>query len=210
MVKTSTVSDHSSRHSHLHDYSSLIMSIRLRKRLHLLYLLVVLNIIFFLLVYHRLILITPLSNSASSIDKSVVSFIEKNFVEEQTDEKISSSSVCYIPRFDPWDQSVAKLIRIRPPYRCPTNKQHLIHVFNNTQLVFNQTNNRNYFDNSVTHCVYLKVGRNPEEKYFRDWSYTLSQPILIDGYTEPILDADFVVTRCYNTRTGYFNGNKFW
>lgn len=206
MVKNPSGS--SARHLHLYDYPSLIMSIRLRKRLHLLYLLVVLNIIFFLLVYHRLILITPLSNTVSAIDKSVVSYIDKNFA-EQSDEKISSSSVCYIPHFDPWDQSVAKLIRIKPVYRCPTNKQHLIHVFNNTQLVFNQTNNRIYYANSVTHCVFLKVGRNPEEKHFRDWSYTLSEPQLINGYTESILDADFVVTRCYNTRTGHFQGNKF-
>ncbi|CAF4961018.1 unnamed protein product, partial [Rotaria socialis] len=65
--------------------------------------------------------------------------------------------------------------------------------------------------NSITHCVYLKIGRNPEEKYFRDWSYTLSDPILIvNGQTEPIVDTDFVVARCYNDTTKYFNQGTFW
>jgi hypothetical protein len=196
------------QHLHLYEYSSLIMSLRIRKRLHLLYLLVTLNIIFFLVVYHRLVLITP--SSPSTIDLSIASFIDNNF-NEQYDQQMLSSSICYIPRFDPWDQTIAKSIRIKPVYRCPMNKKNLIDVINNTQLFINETVNRIYYSNSITHCVYLKVGRNPEEKFFRDWSYTLSEPILIvNGYTEPILDADFVLTRCYNDRTGYFDGNNFW
>ncbi len=196
-----------SRGLHLYEYPSLIMSIRFRKRFHLLYLLVTLNIIFFLIVYHRLILIT---RSSSSIDFSVTSFIENNF-HDQYDQQLFSSSICYIPRFDPWDQTIAKSIRIKPIYRCPMNKQNLINIINNTQLFLNQTVNKIYFSNSITHCIYLKVGRNPEEKFFRDWSYTLSEPILIiNGLTDPILDADFVLTRCYNNRTGYFDGMKFW
>ncbi|CAF0947831.1 unnamed protein product [Rotaria sp. Silwood1] len=178
-----------------------------RKHVHLLYVLVTLNIVFFLIVYHRLILITP-SSSTSSIDLSITSFIGGSF-NEQNDQYLSSST-CYIPRFDPWDQTVAKSIRVKPIYRCPMNKQNLINVINNTQLFINQTVNRTSFLNSITHCVYLKVGRNPEEKLFRDWSYTLSEPILIvNGYTNPILDADFVLTRCYNDRTRYFHANKF-
>ncbi len=196
----------SSKNLHLYPYRSLIMSMRLRKRFHLLYLLVTLNIIFFLIVYHRLVLITPAS---SSVDLSITSYIENNF-NEQYDQQMLSSSICYIPRFDPWDQTIAKSIRIKPIYRCPMNKQNLINVINNTQLIFNETVNKIYFSNSITHCVYLKVGRNPEEKYFRDWSYTLSEPILIVKYTDPILDADFVLTRCYNDRTVNFDGNKFW
>ncbi|CAF0825370.1 unnamed protein product [Rotaria sordida] len=182
------------------------MLFRFRKHLHLLYLLVTLNIIFFLIVYHRLILITP---SSSFIDLSITSFIDNSF-NAQNDQYLSPSSTCYIPRFDPWDQTVAKSIHIKPIYRCPMNKQNLIDVINNTQLFINQTVNRTSFSNSITHCVYLKVGRNPEEKFFRDWSYTLSEPILIvNGYTDPILDADFVLTRCYNDRTRYFNGTTF-
>jgi hypothetical protein len=135
----------------------------------------------------------------------------ENNLNEQYDQQMLSSSVCYIPRFDPWDQTIAKLIRIKPIYRCSMNKQNLINVINNTQLFINETVNKIYFSNSITHCVYLKVDRNPEEKFFRDWSYTLSEPILIvNGYTDPILDADFVLTRCYNDRTGYFDGNQFW
>ncbi len=202
----------SSRHLHLYEYSSLIMSFHLRKRFHLLYLLVTLNIIFFLIVYHRLVLITPSSSSSSlsSVDLSIASYMENN-LNEQYDQQMLSSSVCYIPRFDPWDQTIAKLIRIKPIYRCSMNKQNLINVINNTQLFINETVNKIYFSNSITHCVYLKVDRNPEEKFFRDWSYTLSEPILIvNGYTDPILDADFVLTRCYNDRTGYFDGNQFW
>ncbi len=196
----------SSQHLQSYKYTPLIMSMRLQKRFHLLYLLVTLNIIFFLIVYHRLVLITP---SSTSLDLSIRSFIDNNF-NEQYDQQMLSSSICYIPRFDPWDQTIAKSIRIKPIYRCPMNKQNLINVINNTQLVFNETVNRIYFSNSITHCVYLKVGRNPEEKYFRDWSYTLSEPILIVKYTDPILDADFVLTRCYNDRTVNFDGDKFW
>ena len=123
----------------------------------------------------------------------------------------SSSSVCYIPRFDPWDQSVAKLIRIKRVYRCPENRKNLINVINNTQLSINQTVNATYFSSSITYCVYLKVNRNPEEKSFRDWSYTLSEPILIvNGYTNPILDTDFVLTRCYNETKNHFNETEFW
>ena len=206
----------SSRHLYLYNYSSLNMFIRIRKRFHLLYLLVSLNIIFFLIVYHRLILITPTSplSSASltlsSVDFSISSFMDNN-LNEQYDQQMFASSICYIPRFDPWDQSIAKTIRIKPVYRCPMNKQSLINVINNTQLYFNETVNKMYYGNSITHCVYLKVGRNPEERQFRDWSYTLSQPILIvNGSTKPILDADFVLTRCYNSRFGHFDGDKYW
>ncbi|CAF4244340.1 unnamed protein product, partial [Rotaria sordida] len=127
----------------------------------------------------------------------------------ETNEQLSS--ICYIPRFDPWDQTIAKSIHIEPKYHCPTNKQNLINVINYTQLFINQTINRTDYLNSITHCVYLKIDRNPDEKYFRDWSYTLSQPILIiNGSTKPILDVDFVLTRCYNNRTGFFNGDNFW
>ncbi len=193
----------STRPLHLYEYSSLIMPTRFRKRLHLLYLLVTLNIFFFLVVYHRLILITPRSSS-TSIDVIV------DFDDESNEQRISSS-ICYIPRFDPWDQSITKSIRIKPVYRCPMYKQNLINVINNTQLFINQTVNKTSFGNSITHCVYLKVGRNPEEKYFRDWSYTLSEPILIlNDQIYSILDADFVLTRCYNNRKGYFDGNQFW
>jgi len=142
------------------------------------------------------------------MDLSITSFLENNLNDQNT---LVSSSICYIPRFDPWDQTVAKSIRIKPIYRCPMNKQNLINIVNNTQLVFNQTVNETYFSSSITHCVYLKVGRNPEEKYFRDWSYTLSEPILIlSDQIYSILDADFVLTRCYNNRKGYFDGNQFW
>jgi hypothetical protein len=193
----------STRHLHLYEYPSLIMPFRFRKRFHLLYLLVTLNIFFFLIVYHRLILITP----SSSFDVSITLETDLN----EPNEQLLSSSICYIPRFDPWDQSITKSIRIKPVYRCPMNKQNLINVINNTQLSINQTVNTTSFWNTITHCVYLKVGRNSEEKFFRDWSYTLSEPILIvNGHTDPILDADFVLTRCYNDRRGYFNGTIFW
>ncbi|CAM4906778.1 unnamed protein product [Rotaria socialis] len=180
---------------------------RIRKHYHLLYVLVTLNIIFFLIVYHRLILIKPVP--FSSVDLSIQSFIQNSY-NEQNDQYLSSSSRCYIPRFDPWDSTVAKSIHIKSVYRCPTNKQNLINVINNTQLYINQTVNQTSFSNSITHCVYLKIGRNPEEKYFRDWSYTLSDPILIvNGQTEPIVDTDFVVARCYNDTTKYFNQGTF-
>jgi hypothetical protein len=201
----------SNRPLHIYEYPSLIMPIRFRKRFHLLYLLVSLNIIFFLIVYHRLVLITPSKFSSNNL--SIRSVIEDNLntQNDQYSSSSSSSSICYIPRFDPWDQTVAKSIRIKPVYRCPMNKQNLINVINNTQLYINQTVNIIYYSKSVTHCVYLKVDRNPEEKYFRDWSYTLSEPILIgNGYTKPILDADFVVTRCYNDRKAHFDGTTFW
>lgn len=185
------------------------MLFRMRNHYHVLYILVTLNIIFFLVVYHRLILITP---STASIDLSIASYIQNSdYNNEQIDDKSISSSICYVPRFDPWDQTVAKYIFIKPVYRCPMNKGNVINVINNTQLFINQTVNATFFSNKITHCVYLKVGRNPEEKAFRDWSYTLSEPILItNGQTEPILDADFVVTRCYNDTTRYFNGTNFW
>jgi hypothetical protein len=64
---------------------------------------------------------------------------------------------------------------------------------------------------TITHCVYFKVDRNPNEKHFRDWSYTLSEPILIDnGLTDSIVDAEFVLTRCYNDKRNHFDGEKFW
>lgn len=186
-------------------------SIQLRKRLHLLYVLVTLNIIFFLVVYRRLVLITP--TNESPVDVFITSILHESSDRNESIDILSrvSSSVCYIPHFDPWDQTVAKSIRIRPVYRCPTNKHDLIHVVNFNQLKINQTVNRTSFANSVTHCVYLKIGRNPEEKFFRDWSYTLSEPILIEnGMTQAITDSDFVLTRCYNDRTNHFDGQVFW
>ncbi|CAF1616477.1 unnamed protein product, partial [Adineta ricciae] len=193
----------------LYKYPPFMMSARFRKRSHVLYILVTLNIIFFFIVYRRLILITP--PSGPSIDLSIASFID-NSLNDDSDQyaSLSSSSICYIPRFDPWDQSIAKSIRIKPRYRCPTNKENLINVVNNTYLVFNQTVNQTYFSSSITHCVYLKVGRNSEEKLFRDWSYTLSEPMLItNGCTGSITDVDFVLTRCYNDRKEHFDGNIF-
>lgn len=205
----------SSIHLHLHDYSSMNIFLPIRKRLHLLYLLVSINIIFFLVVYHRLILITPLSSSSfslTSVDLVIPSSDVDESTNEQYDQQLLTSSICYIPRFDPWDQTVAKTIRIKPVYRCPTNKRSLINVINQTQLTFNETVHRTYFAKSITHCIYMKIDRNPEEKFFRDWSYTLSKPILLEiGQTTPsILDADFVLTRCYNNRSGFFEGNTFW
>ncbi|CAF1008050.1 unnamed protein product [Adineta steineri] len=182
---------------------------RFRKRSHILYILVTLNIIFFLVVYRRLILITS-SSVISSVDLSIASFNENNLDGQNDLYSSLSSSICYIPTFDPWDQTVAKTIRIKPIYRCPMNKQSLINIIDNTQLVFNQTVNETFYSSSITHCVYLKVGRNSEEKFFRDWSYTLSEPILIvNGRTDSITDVDFVLTRCYNDRQGYFNGTEF-
>ncbi|UJR36311.1 hypothetical protein I4U23_029039 [Adineta vaga] len=196
------------KHLYLYEYSRLIMATRFRKRSHILYILVTLNIVFFLIVYRRLILITP--SSISSLDLSITSYIDNNLNDDFDQFSTLSSSVCYIPRFDPWDQSIAKSIRIKPRYRCPMNKQNLINVINNTYLVFNQTVNQTYFSSAITHCVYLKVGRNSEEKFFRDWSYTLSEPILImNGYTGPIIDADFVLTRCYNNQKEHSNGSLF-
>ena len=192
--------------------SSIMVPIRFRKRFHLLYLLISLNIIFFLIVYHRLILITP--SALSSIDVSITSIFDEDSDREH-ESNISPSSlasaICYIPHFDPWDQTVAKSIRIKPVFRCPMNKENLINVINHTQLFVNQTVNKTHFFNKVTHCVYLKVDRNPDEKLFRDWSYTLSEPILIsNGLTESIDDTDFVLTRCYNDSTIHFTGTTFW
>ncbi|CAF1260831.1 unnamed protein product [Rotaria sordida] len=182
---------------YLYEYQTSIIPTRSKSCFQLFYLLFSLNIIFFLIIYHRLILITP---------SSIRTLISYKTIE--TNEQLSS--ICYIPRFDPWDQTIAKSIHIEPKYHCPTNKQNLINVINYTQLFINQTINRTDYLNSITHCVYLKIDRNPDEKYFRDWSYTLSQPILIiNGSTKPILDVDFVLTRCYNNRTGFFNGDNF-
>ena len=185
----------------------LIMSIGIRKRVHLLYFLIILNIIFFLLVYHRLILITP--STISFIDVSISSF---NGKQENVEEILNlSSSICYIPHFDPWDQTVAKTIKIKPVYRCPTNRPSLINVVDFNQLIVNQTVNETFYSNTITYCVYLKIGRNPEQKLFRDWSYTLTEPLLmVDGQTNPIDDADFVLTRCYNDRSNHFDGDSFW
>jgi hypothetical protein len=188
------------RRLYLYNYSALIIPTRFKLRFQLLYLLVTVNIIFFLIVYHRLILIT-----SSSI---------KSLLPKKSDSKLneqSSSSTCFIPHFDPWDQTIAKTLRIKPLYRCPIDKQNLINVINYTQLSINQTVNRTYFSSSITHCVYMKISRNIEEKLFRDWTYSLSEPILIlNGSTDSILDADFVLTRCYNNRSGFFNGEIFW
>lgn len=193
-----TMSESSNRRLYLYNYVTLCIPTSVRSCFQLLYLLFSLNIFFFLIVYHRLILITPSSIRRSNPNNHL-----------QEDEELSS--ICNIPRFDPWDQTVAKSIRIKPLYRCPTHKRNVIDVINNTQLFINQIVNRTYFSGSITHCVYLKVDRNPEEKEFRDWSYTLSDPILIiNGSTKPILDADFVLTRCYNDRKNYFNGENFW
>lgn len=202
----------SSIHFHLHDYSAINMFLPIRRRFHLLYLLVSLNIIFFLIVYHRLILISPsTSYTLTSVDVEISPDDDDN-ANTQYDQQLLTSSICYIPRFDPWDQSVAKTIRIKPVYRCPVNKRSLINVINHTQLYFNETVHRMYFSRSITHCIYMKIDRNPEEKSFRDWSYTLSNGILMEvgQTTEPILDADFVLTRCYNNRSSFFVGGKFW
>jgi len=194
----SELSVKSTRQLHFYQYPAIIIPARFRPNFQLFYLLVSLNIIFFLIFYHRLVLIKP-----SFITTLIPNNVSKN--NEQL------SSICYIPRFDPWDQTIAKSLRIKPLYRCPTDKKNLINVINSTQLFINQTVNRTYYSNSITHCIYLKIDRNIEEKYFRDWTYSLSEPILIiNGKTNPILDTDFVLTRCYNDRTGYFIGEKFW
>ncbi|CAF0937954.1 unnamed protein product [Adineta ricciae] len=155
----------------------------------MLYLLVSLHIALFLIVYHRLILIKSSPFQSFYSDRN---------------------QLCPIPRLDPWDQTISKSLRLKAPYRCPTHKRNLIDVVNHTQLFINQQVNRTSYLGSITHCVYFKVDRDPEEKSFRDWSYTLSKPILItNGHTQPILDADFVLTRCYNNRTKYFKGEIF-
>ena len=178
-------------------HSNMNLTAYLKRIFQLLYVLVSLNIIFFLVVYHRLILINP----------SLTRIFVPKIVVNQTD----NNSVCFIPRFDPWDQTIAKSLRIKPTYRCPRNRRNLINVINSTRLQINQHVNKTFYSNSITHCVYLKIDRNPEEKYFRDWTYSLSEPILIrQGVSEPILDADFVLTRCYKERTGFFQGENFW
>lgn len=162
----------------------------------MLFLLVSLNVLFFLIVYHRLILINP----------SLISILRSS-ENNQTIE----NSICFIPRFDPWDQTIAKSLRIKPLYRCPTHRRNLINVVNSTRLMINQYVNKTSYSSSITHCVYFKIGRNPEEKFFRDWTYSLSQPILIqNGFSELIVDADFVLTRCYKNRTGFFHEDRFW
>lgn len=173
-----------------YQYTTLLLPNRVRSRLKMLYLLVSLHVALFLIVYHRLILIKPSLFQSFDSDRN---------------------QMCPIPRLDPWDQTISKSLHLKALYRCPTHKQNLIDVINHTQLVINQQVNRTSFSGLITHCVYFKVGRDPEEKSFRDWSYTLSEPILItNGRTESILDADFVLTRCYNDRTAYFNGAVFW
>ncbi|CAM4829261.1 unnamed protein product [Rotaria magnacalcarata] len=182
---------------HSHEYQNYIIPTNSKSRFQLLYLIFTINVVLFIITYHRLILVKS---------SSIKTFLITNHIED--DEQ--TSSICAIPRFDPWDQTVSKLLHPQPLYRCPTNKQNLINVINHTQLFVNQTVNRTDFSSSITHCMYLKIDRNPEEKYFRDWSYTLSEPILItNGSTDAILDVDFVLTRCFNNRTGYFNGEKF-
>ncbi|CAF1193279.1 unnamed protein product [Adineta steineri] len=174
----------------------LSISIPVRSRQRIFYLLFSLHVIFFLIVYHRLILITPSSTT--------------NKISANNGKSSSSSSICHIPDLNPWDQTVSKSLNIKPLYVCPKHKKNLINIINHTKLFINQTVNKTYFSGLITHCVYLKVDRNPEEKHFRDWSYTLSEPILIiNGRTESILDADFVLTRCYNNRKEYFHGEYF-
>ena len=171
------------------------MRSRLRQRLQLLYFILSINIFFFLVIYHRLVLVTSRSLRLTIIDPG----------------HIPVESVCHIPQFDPWDQTVAKAIRIKPVYRCVMKKRNLVEVTNFTQLMINQTVNVTYHASSITHCTFARVDRNPEEKLFRDWSYTVSEARLIEnGRTAPILDADFVLTRCYNDRTGFFDDGKFW
>ena len=180
------------QHSYPSKQPQINVSVRFRRSFQLLYLLVSLNIIFFLIVYHRLILITaPFRNTP---------------IAKETNKENEQSSSCFIPQFDPWDQTISKSLRIKPLYRCPSNRQNLINVINFTQLFFNQTVNRIYYSNSINHCLYFKIDRNSEEKSFRDWSYSLSEPILIEnGHTEPILDADFILTRCYKDRAVFFS-----
>lgn len=196
-----TMSDSSMKlysRSYLHDYQNLIIPTNTKSRFQLFYIIFGLNLIFFIVTYRRLILIKPLS-------------IKSYLLNNEFDRNESISSICFIPHFDPWDQTVSKSLRLVKLYQCPTTKHNLINVINSTQLFINQTVNRTDYSSSITHCVYLKVDRNPDEKHFRDWSYTLSEPMLIsDGYTEPILDVDFVLTRCYNSQKGFFNGDVFW
>ena len=162
-----------------------------RQRAQLLYLLVSVNIVFFVLTYRRLVLIDP-----SSIYLSVRTFVAR------------PAAVCPIPEFEPWDQTIAKSIQIPPTHRCPTYPENLVDVVNFTQLSINQTVNRTSHAGSISRCVYLKIDRNPEERHFRDWSYTLSEPLLIvGGRTAPILDADFVLARCYSDRS---QSKKLW
>lgn len=181
----------SSRRLAWHPCSVFLLAARVRPHFRMLHLLFSLHVIVFLIVYHRFVLITPSSAPANEFDRN---------------------ALCYIPRFEPWDQTVAKFIRLKPLYRCPTQKRNLVNVIRTTgELIINQTVNRTSFAGAVTHCVYLKVGRNVEEKLFRDWSYTLSEPVLInDGRSDAIIDADFVLTRCYNDRARHFTGKHFW
>jgi len=123
------------RRLYLYNSSALTIPSRFKLRFQLLYLLVTINIIFFLIVYHRLILIT--SSSIKSLLPKKNEFI--------LNDQLSSSSICFIPQFDPWDQTVAKTLRIKPLYRCPTDKRSLIDVINYTQLSMNQTVNRTIF-----------------------------------------------------------------
>lgn len=178
------------------DPSRMNISMYLRRIFQLLYLLVSLNILFFLIIYNRLILVNhPVKSSLLSP------------VNNQTND----NSVCFIPRFDPWDQTVAKSLRIKPLYRCPTHRRNLIDVVNSTRLMINQNVNKTSYSSSITHCIYMKINRNPDEKFFRDWTYSLTEPILmLNGFSEEILDTDFVLTRCYNNRTGFFNEDRFW
>ncbi|CAF1200960.1 unnamed protein product [Didymodactylos carnosus] len=170
----------------------LIMTIRmLRYGLHTLHILVIVNIIFFILIYRRLIPFGP-SNNSESNESSLFDL----------------PSICLIPKFDPWHPTIAKVIRISPVYRCPTNKKPLVDIINYSQLKINQTVNQTLYRGKITHCVYYKIGRNPDEVHFRDYSYTLSKPILIQsGVTNEVQDADYVLTRCYNDPTILFNGN---
>ena len=170
---------------------------RWKKHFQLLYLVVSLNLIFFLLIYHRLVLIT-------SFDRFSISTL----VDER---QFPSSAVCHVPQFDPWDQTIGKSLRIKPVYRCPTQKRVLIDRLNGTQLLINQHVNRTFYAGRITHCFRMKIRRNPEEKFFRDWSYSLTDIQLMDHHpSEPILDADFVLVRCYNDRRGFFLGDKLW
>ena len=179
------------------------MIFRFQQCFRILSLLLGLNIIYLLVLYHSLILKTSLFTDVlvSPVSKA------QRYNEDLTDD----SSICYIPRFYPWDQTAAKVIHIEPIVRCPTNKPSLIDVINYTQLAINQSVNRTFYAGEITHCVYMVVDRNPEEHNFCDWSYTLSEPVIIvNGRTNPINNADFVLTRCYNNQTVFLNGSIFW
>lgn len=170
---------------------------RWKKHFQLLYLIVSLNFLFFLLIYHRLLII-------SSFDRISISMLID-------DRQFPSSSICHVPQFDPWDQTISKSLRIKPIYRCPSKQRILVERFNGTQLMINQHANRTFYNGKVTHCFRMKIHRNPEEKFFRDWSYSLIDlQLMTENLTEPILDADFVLVRCYNDRRGFFNGEKLW